>query len=275
NLYKATQLQTSFGIILLALVHDQPEVMSLKEVLTHFIDFRRDVTTRRTIHDLEKAQDRAHILRGLEIALDNLDEVIELIRASDSPSEARVGLMSEFELSEDQAQAILDLRLQKLTGLEREKILEELREVRETIEYLQSILDDEEKLLGVIKDELREVAEEYRDERRTDIQYDVSEIALEDLIAEEDMAVTLTHQGYIKRTPISTYRSQRRGGRGRRGMKTKDEDFVKDVFVASTHANILIFTSSGDIYMLKTHQLPEGGPAAQGQAVVNLISMDT
>jgi DNA gyrase subunit A len=275
NLYKQTQLQTSFGIILLAIVHGQPEVMSLKQVLEHFLDFRRDVTTRRTIYDLEQAEDRAHILRGLRTALDHLDAVIELIRASDSPSEARLGLMSEFDLSEEQAQAILDLRLQKLTGLEREKILEELREVEERIEYLQSILDDEEKLLGVIKDELREVAEEYRDERRTDIQYDVSEIALEDLIAEEDMAVTLTHQGYIKRTPISTYRSQRRGGRGRRGMDTKEEDFVKDMFVASTHANILIFTSSGDVYMLKTHQLPEGSPSAIGQAVVNLISIDT
>ncbi len=275
NLYKMTQLQTSFGIILLAIVHGQPEVMSLKTVLEHFLDFRRDVTTRRTIHDLEKAEDRAHILRGLRTALDHLDEVIELIRASDSPSEARVGLMSEFGFSEDQAQAILDLRLQKLTGLEREKILEELREVEERIAYLQSLLDDEQKLLGVIKEELQEVAAEYRDERRTDIQHDVSEIALEDLIAEEDMAVTLTHQGYIKRTPISTYRSQRRGGKGRRGMDTKEEDFVKDMFVASTHANILIFTSSGDVYMLKTHQLPEGGPAAKGQAVVNLISIDT
>ena len=274
NLYKMTQLQSSFGIILLAIVHGQPKVMSLKEVLTHFIDFRRDVTTRRTIHDLEKAEERAHILRGLKIALDHLDEVIELIRASDSPSEARVGLMSEFGLSEDQSQAILDLRLQKLTGLEREKILEELREVQEQIEYLRSILEDEEKLMGVIKDELTAVAEEYRDARRTEIQYDVSEISLEDLIAEEDMVVTLTHQGYIKRTPISTYRSQRRGGRGRRGMDTKDEDFVKDMFVASTHTNILIFTSKGDVYMLRTHQLPEGSPSAKGQAAVNLISID-
>ena len=274
NLYKMTQLQSSFGIILLAIVHGQPKVMSLKEVLTHFVDFRRDVTTRRTIHELEKAEARAHILRGLKIALDHLDEVIDLIRASDSPSEARMGLQSEFDLSKEQSQAILDLRLQKLTGLEREKILEELAEVQERIEYLQSILDDEDKLMSVIREELEEVADEYRDERRTEIQYEVSEISLEDLIAEEDMVVTLTHQGYIKRTPISTFRSQRRGGRGRRGMKTKEEDFVKDMFVASTHTNILIFTSNGDVYMLRTHQLPEGSPTAKGQAIVNLISID-
>jgi len=275
NLYKMTQLQSSFGIILLAIVHGQPKVMSLKEVLTHFLDFRRDVTTRRTIHDLEKAQDRAHILRGLRKALDQLDAIIDLIRGSDSPSAAREGLMEEFEFSRRQADAILELRLQKLTGLEREKILDELAEVEERIEYLQGILDDEAKLMEVIREELEEVAAEYRDERRTDIQYEVSEISLEDLIAEEDMVVTLTHQGYIKRTPISTFRSQRRGGRGRRGMETKEEDFVKEMFVASTHTNILLFTSRGDVYMLRTHQLPEGSPAAKGKAAVNLLSIET
>jgi DNA gyrase subunit A len=259
---------------MLAIVHGQPKVMSLKEVLEYFLDFRRDVTTRRTIYELEQAEARAHILRGLKIALDQLDEVIALIRASDSPSEARMGLMSEFGLSREQSQAILDLRLQKLTGLEREKIIEELEEVEARISYLQGILADESKLMEVIEEEMLEVVDEYRNERRTEIQYEVSEISLEDLIAEEDMVVTLTHQGYIKRTPITTYRSQRRGGRGRRGMDTKDEDFVKDMFVASTHTNILIFTSSGDVYMLRTHQLPEGSPTAKGQAVVNLISID-
>jgi DNA gyrase subunit A len=274
NLYKATQLQSSFGIILLAIVHGQPKVMTLKEILEHFVDFRRDVTTRRTIHQLEKAEDRAHILRGLKTALDHLDDVIDLIRASDSPSEARGDLMSGYDFSERQANAILDLRLQKLTGLERESIISELEEVESQIDYYQSILDDEDKLLEVIKEELREVRDNYGDERRTEIEYDVSEISLEDLIAEEDMVVTLTHQDYIKRTPVSTYRSQHRGGRGRRGMKTKDEDFVEDLFVASTHTNILMFTSKGDVYMLRTHQLPEGSPTAQGQAAVNLISID-
>ncbi|MFB6264119.1 MAG: DNA gyrase subunit A, partial [Bradymonadaceae bacterium] len=274
NLYKMTQLQRSFGIILLAIVHGQPKVMSLKEVLRHFVDFRRDVTTRRTIYELEQAQERAHVLRGLKKALDELDAVIALIRASDSPKEARLGLMTEFDMSEEQANAILDLRLQKLTGLEREKIIEELEEVEAKIDYLQSLLDDEEKLMGVIKDELQAVADNFGDERKTEIQYEVSEISLEDLIAEEDMAVTLTNQGYIKRTPISTYRSQQRGGRGRRGMDTKEEDFVKDMFVASTHTNILMFTSKGDVYMLRTHQLPEGSPTSKGRAAVNVISID-
>ncbi len=274
NLYKKTQLQSSFGIILLAIVHGQPKVMDLKEVLTHFIDFRRDVTTRRTIYELEQAEDRAHILRGLRKALDHLDEVIDMIRASDSPSDARENLMGEFDFSERQANAILEMRLQKLTGLEREKILDELKEVEAKIDYLRSILNDEEKLLGVIKDELTEVADEYRDERRTEIQHETAELSLEDLIAEEEMVVTLTHQGYIKRTPISTFRSQRRGGRGRRGMDTKDDDFVKDLFVASTHTNILIFTSAGQVHMLRTHELPEGSPAARGQAVVNLLDID-
>jgi DNA gyrase subunit A len=274
NLYKKTQLQSSFGIILLAIVHGQPKVMDLKEVLTHFIDFRRDVTTRRTIYELEQAEDRAHILRGLRKALDHLDEVIDMIRASDSPSDARQNLMAEFEFSERQANAILEMRLQKLTGLEREKIISELEEVEAKIDYLRSILNNEDKLLGVIKDELEEVAEEYRDERRTEIQHETAELSLEDLIAEEEMVVTLTHQGYIKRTPISTFRSQRRGGRGRRGMDTKDDDFVNDLFVASTHTNILIFTSEGQVYMVRTHELPEGSPAARGQAVVNLLDIE-
>ncbi|QDG50828.1 DNA gyrase subunit A [Persicimonas caeni] len=274
NLYKMTQMQSSFGIIMLAIVNGQPQVMSLKEVLNHFIDFRRDVVTRRTIYELNKAEDRAHILEGLKIALDYLDEVIALIRASDSPSEAQAGLMERFELSERQADAILRMRLQKLTGLEREKILEELAEVRATIEYLRSLLADEQKMMGVIKDELVEVKESYGDERRTEILYDVSELSLEDLIAEEDMVVTLSHQGYAKRTPLDEYRAQRRGGRGKRGMGTKDEDFVTDMFVASTHTNILIFTSIGKLYMLRTHELPLGSRTTKGSHVANLLPLE-
>ncbi len=273
NLYKTTQMQSSFGIIMLAIVNGQPQVMSLKEVLNHFIDFRRDVVTRRTIHDLGKAEDRAHILEGLKIALDNLDEVIALIRASASPNEARAGLMERFGLSERQADAILRMRLQKLTGLERDKILEELAQVRETIAYLQSLLADEVKMMGVIKDELVEVRDKYSDERRTEILYDVSELSLEDLIAEEDMVVTLSHQGYIKRTPLDEYRAQRRGGRGKRGMGTKDEDFVTDMFVASTHTNILIFTSVGKLYLLRTHELPLGSRTTKGSHVANLLPL--
>jgi DNA gyrase subunit A len=275
NLYKQTQLQSSFGIILLAIVHGQPKLMGLKEVLEHFLDFRRDVTTRRTLYELEQAEDRAHILRGLKTALDHLDEIIELIRASDSPNEARERLMAEYEFSEEQARAILEMRLQKLTGLERQKIIDELEEVEARIDYLRSILADESKLMEVIKEELQEVADEYGDERRTRIQYDTAELSLEDLIEEEDMVVTLTHQGYIKRTAISTYRSQRRGGKGRRGMDTKDEDFVKDLFVASTHTDILMFSSKGDVYMKRCHELPEGGPAAKGRAVVNEVNIDS
>ncbi len=274
NLYKMTQMQSSFGIIMLAIVNGQPQVMSLKEVLNHFIDFRRDVVTRRTIHDLGKAEDRAHILEGLKIALDFLDEVIALIRSCDSPSEAQAGLMDRFELSERQADAILRMRLQKLTGLEREKILGELAEVRETIAYLKSLLANEDKMMGVIKDELLEVRDGYGDERRTEILYDVSELSLEDLIAEEDMVVTLSHQGYIKRTPLDEYRAQRRGGRGKRGMGTKDEDFVTDMFVASTHTNILIFTSVGKLYMLRTHELPLGSRTTKGQHVANLLPLE-
>ncbi len=274
NLFKATQMQSSFGIIMLAIVNGQPKEMSLKEVLRHFIDFRRDVVTRRTIYDLGKAEDRAHILEGLKIALDWLDEVIELIRGSDSPSEAQKGLMERFELSERQADAILQMRLQKLTGLEREKIISELEEVRERIQYYRSLLADEAMMMGVIKDELSEVRETYKDERRTEILYEVSEISLEDLIAEEDMVVTLSQQGYIKRTPADEYRAQRRGGRGKRGMGTKDEDFVTDMFVASTHTNILIFTSVGKLYKLRTHELPLGSRTTKGKAVVNLLPLE-
>ncbi len=274
NLYKMTAMQSSFGIIMLAIVHGQPRVMPLKEVLNHFIDFRRDVVTRRTLHDLRKNEERAHILEGLKIALDYLDEVIALIRASDSPNEAREGLMSTFDLSEHQAQAILQMRLQKLTGLEREKILSELEEVRAEIERLRGILADETKLMAVIVEELQEVREQYGDERRTEILHDVTELSKLDLIAEEDMVVTLSHHGYIKRTPLSEYRAQHRGGRGKRGMGTKDEDFVTDMFVASTHTNLLIFTSVGKVYKLMVHELPRGSRTTRGKAVINLLPIE-
>jgi len=273
NLFKMTQMQSSFGIITRAIINGQAKVMGLKEVLMHFVDFRRDIVTRRTIFELGKALARAHILEGLKIALDNLDEVIALIRASASPAEAQTGLMETFALSELQAEAILRMRLQKLTGLEREKILEELRELRATIEYLRSILGDESVLMGVIRDELLEVGEKHASARRTEILYDVSDLSVEDLIAEEDMVVTLSHQGYIKRTPLDEYRAQRRGGRGKRGMATKDEDFVTDMFVASTHTNILIFTSVGKLYLLRTHELPLGTRTTKGSHMANVLPL--
>ena len=274
NLYKMTSMQSSFGIIMLAIVHGQPKVMALKEVLTHFVDFRRDVVTRRTLHDLRKNEERAHILEGLEVALDNLDAVISLIRASDSPEEAREGLVEQFELTHRQAKAILQMRLQKLTGLEREKILTELQEVRAEIERLRGILADEEKLMGVIVGELEEVRETYGEERRTEIIHGVTELSKLDLIAEEDMVVTLTHDGYIKRTPLDEYRAQHRGGKGKRGMGTKDEDFVVDMFVASTHTNLLIFTSVGKVYKLMVHELPRGSRRTRGKAVINLLPIE-
>ncbi|AWV91299.1 DNA gyrase subunit A [Bradymonas sediminis] len=275
NLFKMTQMQASFGIITRAIVNGQAKVMGLKEVLMHFVDFRRDIVTRRTIFELGKAEARAHILEGLKIALDNLDEVIALIRASASPAEAHAGLMEKFALSELQADAILRMRLQKLTGLERDKILAELAELRATIEYLKSILGDESVLMGVIRDELVEAGEINASERRTEILYNVSHLSVEDLIAEEDVVVTLSHQGYIKRTPLDEYRAQRRGGRGKRGMATKDEDFVTDMFVASTHTNILIFTSVGKLYLLRTHELPQGSRTTRGSHVANVLPLES
>lgn len=274
NLFKMTAMQSSFGIIMLAIVHGRPRIMSLKEVLTHFVNFRRDVVTRRTLFELRKAEERAHILEGLKIALDHLDEVIALIRASASPVEARDGLMSRFKLSQRQAQAILDMRLQTLTGLERDKIIEELAEVQAEIMRLRGILADESKLMAVIVEELEEVREAYADERRTEILHDVTELSELDLIAEEDMVVTLSHQGYVKRTPLSEYRAQHRGGRGRRGMGTKEEDFVTDMFVASTHTNLLIFTSVGKVYKLMVHELPGGSRTTRGKAVINLLPIE-
>lgn len=274
NLFKMTAMQSSFGIIMLAIVHGQPRVMALKEVLSHFIDFRRDVTTRRTLFELQQAEARAHILEGLKIALDHIDEVIEIIRASPDAETARNGLMATFGLSERQTQAILDMRLQKLTGLERDKIVAELAELRLEVERLREILADESKLLAVIRSELEHVREAYGEDRRTDINNNTADLSIEDLIAEEQMVVTITHAGYIKRTPLAEYQAQRRGGRGKRGMATKDEDFVEDLFVASTHSHVLFFTSIGKVYKLKVHELPPGSRTTKGKAIVNILPIE-
>ena len=271
NLYKTTQMQSSFGIIMLAIVHGQPRVMPLKEVLNHFIDFRRDVVTRRTLYELEQAEARAHILEGYKVALDHIDEVIALIRSSRDGVVARLSLSERFGLSERQSQAILDMRLQRLTGLEYDKVVEELEAISLEIERLRGILAEEGKLMQVIKEELLGVRDQYTTPRRTEISTSTSELSIEDLIAEEPMVVTISHAGYIKRTPVADYRAQQRGGRGRRGMATKEEDFVKDMFIASTHAHVLFFTSIGKVYRLKVHELPPGSRATKGKAVVNLL----
>src|SRR5574341_2389671 len=273
NLYKHTQLQTTFGVIMLALVNNRPEVLNLKQILQHFIDHRREVVVRRTAFDLRKAEERAHILEGLKIALDNLDAVIALIRRAQSPDEARIGLIRQFELSEIQANAILDMRLQRLTQLERHKLVEEYREVLKQIEYLKSVLGSEPLVRKIIKDELSEVREAYKDDRKTQIVKEEAEINVEDLIAEEEVVVTISHAGYIKRNPVSLYRAQRRGGKGKIGMGIKEEDFVETLFTASTHDYLLFFSDAGKVYWLKVHEIPEAGRAAKGKALVNLLAL--
>jgi len=274
NLYKHTALQTTFGIIMLAIVGGRPKVLSLLEVIENFVEFRRDVVRRRTEFELRKAEARAHILEGLKIALDHLDEVIKLIRGSKNPAEAREGLMASFGLSQIQAQAILDMQLQRLTGLERQKILDELAEVMKTIERLRAILSSDALLMEVVISELKAVRDRYMDERRTTIIEDEGgEFRIEDLIADEDVAITVTNTGYIKRTAISTYRMQRRGGKGRIGMRTREEDFVSHLFIASTHAYIMIFTDRGRAYWLKVHAVPDAGAGGKGKAIANLVSM--
>src|SRR5688500_5319234 len=274
NLYKHTALQTTFGIIMLAIAGGRPKVLSLLEVIEHFIEFRREVVRRRTEFELRKAEARAHILEGLKIALDHLDEVIKLIRGSKSPIEAREGLIAQFTLSALQAQAILDMQLQRLTGLERQKILDELLELMKTIERLRAILSSEELLMLLVVNELKAVREKFGDERRTEIIDETGELRIEDLIADEDMAITVTNTGYIKRTPITTYRAQRRGGKGRIGMRTREEDYVSHLFVASTHAYIMIFTDRGRAYWLKVHEIPDVGPGGKGKAIVNLVQLE-
>ena len=274
NLYKHTQLQTTFGIIMLAIVAGRPRVLSLLEVIEHFIEFRREVVRRRTEFELRKAEARAHILEGLKIALDHLDEVIKLIRGSKNPPEAREGLMSNFGLSLIQAQAILDMQLQRLTGLERQKILDELVELMKTIERLRAILSSDELLMQLVLGELKGIREKYQDERRTQIIDESGEFRIEDLIADEDVAITVTNTGYIKRTTISTYRMQRRGGKGRIGMRTREEDFVSHLFVASTHSYIMIFSDRGRAYWLRVHEIPDAGAGGKGKAIANLVSME-
>jgi DNA gyrase subunit A len=273
NLYKHTQLETTFGVIMLALVNNRPEVLNLKKILHHFLEHRREVVVRRTAFDLRKAEERAHILEGLKIALDNLDAVIALIRRSRSPDEARAGLMQQFGLTEIQATAILDMRLQRLTQLERTKLIEEYQEVLKQIEYLKSVLASQELVRTIIKGELTEIREAYKDERRTQIVKEEAEISLEDLIAEEEVIVTISHAGYIKRNAVSLYRAQRRGGKGKIGMGIKEEDFVENLFTASTHDSLLFFTDAGKVYWLKVHEIPEASRAAKGKALVNLLAL--
>ena len=273
NLYKHTQLETTFGVIMLALVNNRPEVLNLKQILHHFIEHRREVVVRRTIYELRKAEERAHILEGLKIALDNLDAVITLIRRSQSPDEARAGLMRQFSLTEIQATAILDMRLQRLTQLERAKLVEEYQEVLKQIEYLKSVLASEALVRSIIKDELTQLREAYKDDRKTQIVKEEAEISLEDLIAEEEVVVTISHAGYIKRNAASLYRAQRRGGKGKIGMGIKDEDFVETLFTASTHDTLLFFTDAGKVFWLKVHEIPEASRAAKGKALVNLLAL--
>ncbi len=273
NLYKHTQLETTFGVIMLALVNNRPEVLNLKQILHHFLEHRREVVVRRTAYELRKAEERAHILEGLKIALDHLDAVIALIRASQSPDEARAGLMRQFSLSQIQATAILDMRLQRLTQLERTKLVEEYQEVLKQIEYLKSVLASEALVRSIIKDELTQIRDEYKDDRRTQIVKEEAEINIEDLIAEEEVVVTISHSGYIKRNAASLYRAQRRGGKGKIGMGIKDEDFVVNLFTASTHDTLLFFTDAGKVYWLKVHEIPEASRAAKGKALVNLLAL--
>ena len=271
QLYKHTQLQDTFGIILLALVDGIPKIMPLKTILNHFVNFRHEIVVRRTEFDLKEAEARAHILEGLKIALDNIDEIIKIIRGSKDPTQAKEGLMNGFNLSEIQSQAILDMRLQKLTGLEVDKVVAEYREVIKVIAHLRGILESRSQRMEIIKTELLEVQEQYGDERRTEIIPVDSNFTMEDMIAEEEVVLTVTHQGYIKRTALNTYRTQRRGGRGVQGAMSKDEDFVEHLFIANTHNYMLFFTDQGKCYWLKVYDIPQGGRATRGRAIVNLI----
>ena len=273
RLYKFTQMETSLGIILLAIVNGRPQILTLKEIIEHFIAHRREIIIRRTVFDLRKAEERAHILEGLKKALDFLDDIIELIRSSSDPKEAKNRLMAEFEFSDAQAQAILDMRLQRLTGLEREKINAEYEDLIKNIARFKAILDSPAMVLQIIKDETTDIRQRHGDERRTEILQDVADIDVEDLIAEEDMVVTISHDGYIKRNPISLYRAQRRGGKGLTGVKTKDEDFVELLFVASSHDYLLFFTNKGRVYWKKVHEVPEASRMSRGKAIVNLLEL--
>jgi len=273
QLYKHTQMQETFGVIMLALVEGRPRVLNLKEMLDEFIKHRKIVIVRRTKFDLEKAQDRAHILEGLKIALKNLDRVIKVIKESANPLEAKEELMKKFDLSEKQATAILEMQLQRLTGLERDKIDKEYLELIKKIEFLKSILASEKKVLEIIKDEMKGLAEKFGDERRTEIAPEAEELEIEDLIAEEDVVITISHTGYIKRLPVSSYRKQRRGGKGVTGAEMKEEDFIEHLFIASTHEYMLFFTDKGTAHWLKVHEIPEGGRLSKGKAIVNMLAL--
>ncbi|NNL67757.1 MAG: DNA gyrase subunit A, partial [Myxococcales bacterium] len=273
QLYKQTPLQSTFGVNLLALVNGRPQLLSLKETLRHFIDFRGEVVVRRATYDLAQAQARAHLLEGFAVALDHIDEVIAIIRGSASTAEARSALMGRFELSELQTNAILDMRLRALTQMEAQRVRDELEEVRAKIADLLELLGSDERILEVIIEELQEIREKFGDERRTELAAAVEGIALEDLIVEEDMVVTVSHAGYIKRNPLTQYRAQRRGGKGVKGMEAREEDFVERLFVASTHAYILFFTTKGRVHWLKVHELPQLGRAARGRALSNVLQL--
>jgi len=274
QLYKHTQLQDTFGIILLALVDGVPKIMPLKTILGHFVNFRHNVVVRRTEFDLKEAEARAHILEGLKTALDNIDKIIEIIKGSKDPSQAKEGLINGFSLSEIQSQAILEMRLQKLTGLEVEKVVEEYKELIQRISHLKGILDSKPQRMDIIKKELLFIKEQYGDERRTEVVPVDSDFSMEDMIAEEEVVLTITHKGYIKRTALNTYRTQRRGGRGVQGAMSKEEDFVEHLFIANTHNYMLFFTDKGKCFWLKVYDIPQGGRAARGRAVVNLIGCE-
>jgi len=273
RLYKYTQMEVSFGIIFLAIVKGRPQVLNLKEMLVLFVEHRREIIARRTFYDLRKAEERAHILEGLKKALDALDEIIETIRSSADPKEAKSRLMADFSLTEVQAQAILDMRLQRLTGLEREKIQSEYQDLLKNISQYKAILASPAMVLQIIKDEMKQIRGSFGDERRTEILHEAGEIDVEDLIAEEDMVVTISHEGYIKRNPISLYRAQRRGGKGLTGARPKEEDFVEMLFVASSHDYLLFFTNKGRVYWKKVHEVPEAGRMSRGKAIVNLLEL--
>ncbi len=274
QLYKMTRMETTFGVIFLAIVNNRPELLSFKEILEHFILHRKEIVIRRTRFDLKKAEDRAHILEGLKVALDNLDDVVALIRNSQSPAEAKERLIERFGLTPIQAQAILDMRLQRLTGLEREKIVEEHKNLLKDIARFKEILANERLVLDIIKDELTEIQKEYGDQRHTELVEQTKEISIEDMIVEEDMVVTISKHGYIKRNPITLYRSQRRGGKGKTGMGTKEDDFVEHLFVASTHHTFMFFTNKGKVYWCKVYDIPQAGRMSLGKAIVNLLNFE-
>lgn len=273
-LYKHTKLQDTFGVIMLALVNNEPKVLNLKQILEYYIEFQKEVITRRTVFDLNKAEARAHILEGLKIALDNIDEVISIIRNSKTSEIAKNTLIERFDFSEKQCQAILEMRLRRLTGLERDKIEDEYNELMKLVEYLKSILDSEEKLLGVIKDELIQIKTKYSDERRSKIEKILNEIDIEDLIQEEDVVITLTNSGYVKRILADTYSAQRRGGKGIQAMTTKEDDLVEHIMITSTHSDVLFFTNKGRVYKLRAYEIPDAGRQAKGTNLINLIAIE-